>query len=398
MISDAQLLAEYARTGSDAAFTELVRRHGGAVRAAALRQTNQPHLAEEVTEAVFLALARKAATLNPSTVLLGWLLRATRYAAIDALRAESRRQRHQAELHAMHCSDPASGGSPDPEAESLWQRLAPYLDQALFRLRELDRHALLLRFFENKTLGAVGAALGIPEEAARKRVKRALERLHAELVRQGAPASAPLLPVVLGSYAAPHLGPELVESTAQGTLAATASPGSATEIGLLASSITRRFFWEGLRPWIAGVVCAAALTGAGISLLTPLAPAPTVLLTPTDDYRRAGFPDAAVVTRHVAELQGALAADRRDRVAALARYPFRVHFRRGSELIADPDEFVSRFDELFPAPVIGVILKSPNYRLFCTEEGVMVGDGTVWIGAEGDPARPQPRLIALNLP
>lgn len=298
----------------------------------------------------------------------------------------------------MHCSDPASGGSPDPEAESLWQRLAPYLDQALFRLRELDRHALLLRFFENKTLGAVGAALGIPEEAARKRVKRALERLHAELVRQGAPASAPLLPVVLGSYAAPHLGPELVESTAQGTLAATASPGSATEIGLLASSITRRFFWEGLRPWIAGVVCAAALTGAGISLLTPLAPAPTVLLTPTDDYRRAGFPDAAVVTRHVAELQGALAADRRDRVAALARYPFRVHFRRGSELIADPDEFVSRFDELFPAPVIGVILKSPNYRLFCTEEGVMVGDGTVWIGAEGDPARPQPRLIALNLP
>src|SRR5262245_28707281 len=96
-MSDQELLRLYAEAGSEEAFTELVRRHAGAVQAAAMRQTGQAHLAEEVTHAVFLQLARKAGSIRPSVVLLGWLLRAVRYAAIDALRAEARRQKREAE-------------------------------------------------------------------------------------------------------------------------------------------------------------------------------------------------------------------------------------------------------------------------------------------------------------
>src|SRR5213593_4742432 len=97
MKDDFELLDAYAGRGSESAFTEIVERHKGLVYASALRQTGDAGLAEEITQAVFIVLARKAATLKPETILSGWLFRATRFAAADALKRERRRVRREQE-------------------------------------------------------------------------------------------------------------------------------------------------------------------------------------------------------------------------------------------------------------------------------------------------------------
>jgi len=68
--------------------------------------------------------------------------------------------------------------------------IAPFLDEAMAQLNETDRHALLLRFFEQRDLRQVGVALGSNEEAAKKRVTRAVEKLRALFVRRGVTLSA----------------------------------------------------------------------------------------------------------------------------------------------------------------------------------------------------------------
>jgi RNA polymerase sigma factor (sigma-70 family) len=186
MNDDFELLRAYVERQSEPAFTELVERHKGLVYASALRQTGDPSLAEEITQAVFTVLARKAASLRRETVLSGWLFRATRFAAADALKRERRRIRR--EIEAMNRSDQ---NQPPDEAALAWREIAPVLDESLARLGETDRHALLLRFFERKTLTEVGAALGLSEEASRKRVDRALYKLRSSSF--GAGSSCPQL-------------------------------------------------------------------------------------------------------------------------------------------------------------------------------------------------------------
>src|SRR5687768_16832245 len=128
MIDDAELLQSYVRTGDESAFTAIVERHKGLVYGSALRQTNHPALAEEITQAVFIVLARKAATLKPNVILSGWLFRTTRFIASDAMKAEHRRlNREQASLAAS--ADAHAHGV----SENLWLEIAPMLDEALTR-------------------------------------------------------------------------------------------------------------------------------------------------------------------------------------------------------------------------------------------------------------------------
>lgn len=195
--ADAQLLREYARQGSDAAFGEIVARYTDLVYGAVLRQVGSADLAQEIAQSVFTDLARKASSLAESLdengTIVGWLYKSSRFALSKHLRAEQRR--HNRERLAMEDFDPTSTTPPD------WERVRPVLDEALADLSEEDRQAMLLRFFQNQGFQSVGAALGISDDAAQKRVGRALEKLRAHLTRHGITTTAALLSDVLSTNA-----------------------------------------------------------------------------------------------------------------------------------------------------------------------------------------------------
>jgi RNA polymerase sigma factor (sigma-70 family) len=187
-----ELIRDYAAEGSQAAFTALVNRHVDLVYTAARRQVRSPDLAEEVTQTVFIALARHARELKPGTPLAAWLYLVTRRAALDALRRESRRlvrEQTAFELAAMKSNSPA------------WSQIEPLLDEAMESLAETDRRAILLRYFENLSLRDVGQRLGSSEDAAQKRLGRALEQLRAFFSKRGVTIGATALAADLAGAA-----------------------------------------------------------------------------------------------------------------------------------------------------------------------------------------------------
>jgi RNA polymerase sigma factor (sigma-70 family) len=165
------LVREYALNQSERVFETLVSRHINLVYSVALRQVRDTHLAEEITQAVFVVLQRKAKTLGPKTVLSGWLWRTARYAAANILTVERRRQQREQEAY-MRCQ------LNEPESNA-WMQIEPVLDLAMAQLGETDHNAIVLRFFEGKSFGDVSRALGTSEDAAKKRVRRAVEKLRA---------------------------------------------------------------------------------------------------------------------------------------------------------------------------------------------------------------------------
>jgi RNA polymerase sigma factor (sigma-70 family) len=185
MSDDMTLVREFAANQSEPAFAALVERHIGLVHSAAVRQVGDAHLAEEITQAVFIILARKAASLGTKTILSAWLYRTTRYAAADSLKARRRRQFREQEAHMQ-----STLNQPDAYA---WAQLAPLLDDALSELGETDRTALVLRYFENKTAREIAEALRMEEGAAQKRVARALEKLRALFVKRGVTLTATVI-------------------------------------------------------------------------------------------------------------------------------------------------------------------------------------------------------------
>ncbi len=176
MTSDLELLQSYARNKSEESFTALVNRHLNLVYSAALRQVRSPQLAQEVVQSAFIDLARQAQRLAPDTILTAWLYQVTRRTAINVVRREARRQiREQvaSELTAMNATD------------NDWTHVEALLDEAMHALDETDRTAVLLRYFENKSLREVGQILGASDNAAQKRIGRAVERLREFFTRRG---------------------------------------------------------------------------------------------------------------------------------------------------------------------------------------------------------------------
>jgi RNA polymerase sigma factor (sigma-70 family) len=251
VLTDEELLQDYAEERSEAAFTQLARRHVDLVYSAALRMVHDEHLAEDVTQGVFLALAQNARRLRNRRALPGWLHHTTQHLAANAVRAEVRRRGREQEAAAMN-ELLATESNPG------WELIAPYLDAALGELSETDRGAVLLRYFENKSLREVGQALGTSDDTAQKRVSRAVERLREFFARRGVTAGASGLIVVISANAvqAAPVGLAVTISTA-------AALGGTTITGTATATATKAIAMTTLKKTIVGVALAAAV-GTGI--------------------------------------------------------------------------------------------------------------------------------------
>ena len=255
-MDDFDLLREYARQASQNAFAQLVRRYLDLVYSAALRQVRDRHLADDVTQAVFVVLSKKAGRISSKVPLSAWLLSATRFAARDALKMESRRRKHEQRAAKMITKAIEHNGGADDEKE--WQAVSAILDDAIAKLGESSRSAVALRFFEGKSFKDVGDRLGISELAAKQRVFRAMEKLRAIFARRGVILpSAGALAVVIASRG--------VEA-APAALGATVSAGVVAPMGggvAMAHGALRAMAWAEAK-LLAGYVAIVLLVGGGL--------------------------------------------------------------------------------------------------------------------------------------
>lgn len=222
-MNDATLLRNFAETGSDQVFAELVGRHIDMVYASARRMVGgDAHLAGDVAQKVFADLARKAGQLPRDVFLGGWLYQHTCFTAANAVRNERRRQNRE-EQAAQMTSDFS-------ESETVWRQLEPMLDEGLGLLESSDRDAILMRFFEKRPFRAVGEALGISEDAARKRVERAVEKLHTFFMERGVTAPTLTVAEAMELHACSGTPTGLSHKIAASSIAKPGQPSSARRV------------------------------------------------------------------------------------------------------------------------------------------------------------------------
>jgi RNA polymerase sigma factor (sigma-70 family) len=251
--NDLDLLRQYAAEKSEEAFTALVNRHLNLVYSSALRQVRSPQLAEEVAQSVFSDLARNAVKLKSDTILSAWLYQVARRTAIDLVRKEARRQlreRVALEMTAMNSN------------VSDWTQVEPLLDEAMAALEASDRAAILLRYFENKSLRDVGQTLGTTDDAAQKRVSRAIERLRDFFAKRGVPVGAGGLATVISAnavQAAPvGLAATISSAAALAALGISASAGVGGTTGILGT------LFQACRTKLAAGLAGTLLVGAAV--------------------------------------------------------------------------------------------------------------------------------------
>jgi RNA polymerase sigma factor (sigma-70 family) len=243
---DSTLLSRYAAQGDEAAFAEVVRRHLPFVYSAALRRLGRdPHHAQDVTQVVFCALARDAARIARQPVLGGWLYTATRNAVINVVRGEKRRRTREEQACLMQHIDSQSDTATD------WSKLRSVLDAAMDRLSARDREAILLRFFQGQSFGEIGATAGVGEDAARKRIDRALAKLRDALRPHGVASTSAALAALLATQPASAAPAGLLASVTGAAL----STGSVAALEL-ATTLTMTKLQAGI---VAAVVCASAI-------------------------------------------------------------------------------------------------------------------------------------------
>lgn len=253
---DSVLLRAYCDNQSDDAFAELVTRHVNLVYSVALRQLGNTHEAEEITQAVFIVFAKKTRNLRHHKAVSSWLFQTTRLTVNNFLRSERRRQSREQEAHmSFHENEPDNG---------FWPQIAPLLDAAVANLNEQDRRAIVMRFYEGKNLHDVGTALAINEEAAKKRVSRALDKLQNYFCKRGIHSTADTIAETI-SVNSIQTAPALLAKTAA-TVAIAHGANASTSILTLTKGVLKIMAWTKMKT--AAVVSTCVLLTAGTATLT----------------------------------------------------------------------------------------------------------------------------------
>jgi RNA polymerase sigma factor (sigma-70 family) len=227
-LDDVELLSAYATQQSEEAFAALVERHVSLVYSSALRQARDPQLAEEITQAVFMILARKAGRLRRDVILPGWLCRTAQFTASNALKAQRRRQHWEQEAQMNSIVT-----EPEPD---VWPQIAPLLDEAVTKLGEADRNAVVLRFYQNRPLEEVGQVLGLSAGAAQKRVSRALEKLRKFFAKHGVHSSTDAIAETISSNSI-QTAPALLAKTITAAALAKGAAASLSTVTLVKATL-----------------------------------------------------------------------------------------------------------------------------------------------------------------
>ena len=264
---DMALVREYAASHSEPAFATLVESHIALVYSAALRQAGDDDLAQEITQAVFILLARKARSLGPGTILSAWLYRTTRFVAADALRTRSRRSKREMEAYMQ--------SQVNESTEGVWKHLAPLLDEAMAGLGERDRSVLVLRFFEDKTVPEIASAMQLNEDAAQKRVTRALAKLHRHFARRGVSSTAAVMAGAMTAHSVQAAPVTLAKAvTAVAITQGAAASGSTLALINGALKIMAWTKAKAAMATVAGVLLVTGTTALAVKELHQTRPAP----------------------------------------------------------------------------------------------------------------------------
>lgn len=263
-LSDTELLRQYAESQSEAAFEILVTRHVNLVYSAALRKTGNFHAAEEVAQAVFIIFAKKAGALRKETIVSGWLYQTARLTAANFLRNEIRRVRREQEATM----------NPDPNEPALWPQIIPLLEDAMGRLNEQERNAVLLRFFEDKSFQEIGTALGGSENAAKKRVAYALEKLRKFFAKRGVSSTTAVIAAAISANSV-HAAPASLTQSISAVAVAKGAAASTSTLTLVRGAL-KFMAWTKTKTAIAGVAIALLGIGGTTMVANALLPVPDI--------------------------------------------------------------------------------------------------------------------------
>jgi len=252
-MTEQELLGQYVKTGSEEAFRQIVAAHIDFVYSSAKWRVRDAHLAEDVTQAVFMALAHKAATLHAKTALAGWLFNATGLAAANLLRAERRRQRHEREAMEMNQAAQRHDGS--------WEDLLPHLQNGLDALGQRERDAILLRYFQGLSMRETGLALGILERTAAKRVSRALGKLRSYFCRKGIVVPAAAIVSGISAHAVEAAPAGLLVKVSSAAVSVAGGGAAAGPVSVLTKQVIWAIAWAKMKVAVVVVVVASVLAG-----------------------------------------------------------------------------------------------------------------------------------------